>query len=72
MHGHSRDKFTGNPGVKVNISDVNDPLEFLTSFSDDELIHLIAEQTNPFAKQFFRRESREFEETFKGARLDRN
>ncbi|XP_064643576.1 piggyBac transposable element-derived protein 4-like [Lineus longissimus] len=53
-HGQARARFpfTSNPGLKVNIDDPEDPLEFFELFFNDELIDLIVTQTNLFAQQF--------------------
>ncbi|XP_064635294.1 piggyBac transposable element-derived protein 4-like [Lineus longissimus] len=44
--------FTGNPGIKVDIHDTSDPLEFFELFFGDELVDLIVTETNRFARQY--------------------
>jgi len=44
--------FSGNPGIKVNIADPDDPLAYFELFFDDPLIDMIVQQTNLYAKQF--------------------
>lgn len=45
--------FTGMAGVMVNITDPNDPLEIFLSFFTQELIQMIVERTNAYAREFF-------------------
>lgn len=44
--------FSGTPGVRVNITDYNDPLEIFKLFFTQELVDLIVEQTNAYAQEF--------------------
>ena len=37
--------FSGNPGIKVNIADADDPLAYFELFFDDTLINMIVQQT---------------------------
>ena len=47
----SRFPFTGNPGLKVNVENKEDPLSFFELYFDASLISLIVEQTNLYAQQ---------------------
>ena len=47
----SRFLFNGNPGLKVNVQNTEDPISFFELFFDDELINLIVQQTNLYAQQ---------------------
>jgi hypothetical protein len=44
--------FTGNPGIKVEISRENKPIEYFDKFFDDSIINEIVQQTNIYAQQF--------------------
>ena len=44
--------FIGDPGIKVNIEDIDDPLPNFELFFDDTLINIIVQQTNLYAKQY--------------------
>ena len=44
--------FSGNPAIKVNIADADDPLAYFELFFDDTLINMIVQQTNLYAKQY--------------------
>ncbi|KAG8236621.1 hypothetical protein J437_LFUL010879 [Ladona fulva] len=48
----SKFPFIGNSGIKVEIVDCENVLEFFEIFVDDELCKMIADQTNIYAKQF--------------------
>lgn len=41
--------FTGNPGIKVSISDAEDPLEYFRLFFDENMINCIVQETNRYA-----------------------
>ena len=41
--------FSGNPGIKVPITDAEDPLEYFRLFFDENIISYIVEETNRFA-----------------------
>lgn len=45
--------FTGDPGIKVFVSDSGDPLEFFQLFFDDEILDFIVQETNRYAEDFF-------------------
>ena len=47
----SRFPFNGNPGLKVNVQDTEDPILFFELYFDDALINLIVQQTNLYAQQ---------------------
>ena len=47
----SRFPFNGNPGLKVNVQDTEDPISFFELYFDDALINLIVQQTNLYAQQ---------------------
>ena len=47
----SRFPFNGNPGLKVNVQNTEDPISLFELFFDDELINLIVQQTNLYAQQ---------------------
>lgn len=45
-------EFSGQPGLKVQIEDYNDPYELFRLFITDELIDTIVTETNRYAEQF--------------------
>ena len=44
--------FSGDPGIKVNIADTDDPLAYFELFFDETLINVIVQHTNLYAKQY--------------------
>lgn len=45
--------FTGNAGLKVLVSDAEDPLEYFQLFFDNDILSYIAQETNRYASEFF-------------------
>ena len=43
-------QFTGSPGVKVNVNDLQCPLTVLKTFLSDDLINSIVTHTNSYAE----------------------
>ena len=43
--------FTGNLGIQVALNDITDPLEFFELFFNDEIVDLIATETNRYARE---------------------
>lgn len=44
--------FNGNPGLKVPVSDAEDPFEFFKLFFNDDIFAYIVQETNRFAAEF--------------------
>lgn len=51
-------EFTGNPGVKIEVEDKNDPLNIFERFVTFELLQLISIETNLYASQLIGAENR--------------
>ena len=54
----SRFPFNGNPGLKVNVQNTEDPTSFFEPFFDDELINLNVQQTNLYAQVIAEKDGR--------------
>ncbi|XP_054716931.1 piggyBac transposable element-derived protein 4-like [Uloborus diversus] len=46
-------QFTGNPGIKHVVGDLEDPLEYLNLFFDRDIVSFIVSETNEYAADFF-------------------